>query len=305
MNPMINHAVKAIICDEDGRFLLQKRDTVEGLPFSGCWNFFGGLVDPYEEIGQALTRELKEELNIDIHETGKEIFCWKYKENWYTTFNHFFYIHNKVDKDKITLNEGAGMGWFHLHEIVTLDLTPAVYENYGRVISSCAPSSEKILPGIENALLEKCGIIKKNDRVYYARKNPFGLSRQTMGLFKELAILKDLPVVRICLHDTDASDVHEMLMIHAKPHSVGPLKQLKTSLSYHVIDGTLGIFLYDDAGNKTNEYRVSNDQSIPGSVSSIRLNAAEFRSVKNISQTAIFLEVASGPFKDDDTIWLS
>lgn len=304
---MINHAVKAIVIDEEGRFLLQKRDISAGLAFGGCWNFFGGLTDTDEDPRDALIRELEEELSITIERPASELFTWEYRENWYTTINHYFLVTTQFEKDKLKLNEGAGMAWLHPHDFVTEELTPAVYENFSRVIHAIAtrPSSN-ILHAVEESLMEKHGLFKKNERVYYAKQNPVAIPRQAMVLFREIAILKDLPVIRICLHDTDTSDVHEMIMVHAKPHNVGPLKQLKTSLSYHLLQGILEITLYDDSGKKAeHSYIVSADQHISGSVSSIRLNAATFRSVRNLSPTAIFLEVASGPFKDDDTIWLS
>ncbi len=55
------------IVDIDGRILLAQRP--EGKSMAGLWEFPGGKVEPGETPEAALIRELKEELNIDTHES--------------------------------------------------------------------------------------------------------------------------------------------------------------------------------------------------------------------------------------------
>jgi 8-oxo-dGTP diphosphatase len=54
------------LVDADGRVLLARRP--EGKPMAGLWEFPGGKVGPAETPEQALIRELKEELGIDVSE---------------------------------------------------------------------------------------------------------------------------------------------------------------------------------------------------------------------------------------------
>ena len=56
--------VAAIIQDEHGDFLCAKRDEWKSLP--GKWEFPGGKANPDEERAEALIREIKEELSVDI-----------------------------------------------------------------------------------------------------------------------------------------------------------------------------------------------------------------------------------------------
>jgi 8-oxo-dGTP diphosphatase len=56
--------VAAIIQDEHGGFLCAKRGDWKSLP--GKWEFPGGKANPGEELEQALVREIKEELSVDI-----------------------------------------------------------------------------------------------------------------------------------------------------------------------------------------------------------------------------------------------
>ena len=56
--------VAAIIQDEHGNFLCAKRGDWKSLP--GKWEFPGGKANAGEELAQALVREIKEELSVDI-----------------------------------------------------------------------------------------------------------------------------------------------------------------------------------------------------------------------------------------------
>ena len=56
--------VAAIIQDEHGNFLCAKRGDWKSLP--GKWEFPGGKANVGEELAQALVREIKEELSVDI-----------------------------------------------------------------------------------------------------------------------------------------------------------------------------------------------------------------------------------------------
>ncbi|MBI0434274.1 bifunctional GNAT family N-acetyltransferase/(deoxy)nucleoside triphosphate pyrophosphohydrolase [Roseomonas sp. KE0001] len=61
--PMLLVAACALV-DADGRVLLARRP--EGKPMAGLWEFPGGKLDPGETPEEALIRELKEELGIDV-----------------------------------------------------------------------------------------------------------------------------------------------------------------------------------------------------------------------------------------------
>jgi 8-oxo-dGTP diphosphatase len=53
-----------ILFQPDGSFLLTSRP--EGKPYPGYWEFPGGKLEAAETVGQALRRELEEELGIQI-----------------------------------------------------------------------------------------------------------------------------------------------------------------------------------------------------------------------------------------------
>jgi 8-oxo-dGTP diphosphatase len=53
-----------VLVDSRGRVLLADRPA--GKPYAGYWEFPGGKIEPGEDVGAALARELHEELGIDI-----------------------------------------------------------------------------------------------------------------------------------------------------------------------------------------------------------------------------------------------
>ena len=61
----VNLSVKAVICNEEGRFLLLKRSmNSKGNP--GKWDLPGGKLDSGENIEEGLLREVAEEAGVSI-----------------------------------------------------------------------------------------------------------------------------------------------------------------------------------------------------------------------------------------------
>jgi len=63
--------VAAAIIERDGRFLVTKRPA--GVHLEGYWEFPGGKCEPGESIAACLSRELREELDLEA-EIGEELF---------------------------------------------------------------------------------------------------------------------------------------------------------------------------------------------------------------------------------------
>jgi 8-oxo-dGTP diphosphatase len=64
-------AVVAAIIEDAGRFLLTRRQS--GVHLAGLWEFPGGKIDPGETPADALKRELREELDVEV-ELGDAMF---------------------------------------------------------------------------------------------------------------------------------------------------------------------------------------------------------------------------------------
>jgi 8-oxo-dGTP pyrophosphatase MutT (NUDIX family) len=57
-------AVAALLVLDDGRYLVQLRDEIPTIFYPGHWGLFGGGIEPGETPGEALFRELDEELAL-------------------------------------------------------------------------------------------------------------------------------------------------------------------------------------------------------------------------------------------------
>jgi NAD+ diphosphatase len=97
-------AAGALITDEEGRLLITVRANE---PVKGTWDLPGGFVDPGESAEQALAREVKEEIGLDI--VSAEYFCsvpnfYEYKGVSYATVD-LAYICNVQDASKAKAGE--------------------------------------------------------------------------------------------------------------------------------------------------------------------------------------------------------
>ena len=140
------HAVKALIYRPSGFMLLQQRDDKADLPFAGRWTFFGGQVEPGENLADALRRELLEELGCLPGQLGDELFQW----DWHgvqPAHNHFFSVRCDVTDDALVLNEGQALGWFSLDELPGLPTTPLITDNMCHIAQFIKNQSAKAAAG--------------------------------------------------------------------------------------------------------------------------------------------------------------
>jgi len=101
--------------------LLQKRD-MKAKANPGLWGFFGGSSESDETPEQALKRELKEELNIDI-DTSRLVPLRKYFNEKFKRHSHIFVLECYLEKQEMTLGEGEDFDWVPLVDVFKYSLT--------------------------------------------------------------------------------------------------------------------------------------------------------------------------------------
>ena len=153
----------------------------------------------------------------------------------------------------------------------------------------------------EISKLKKIDLKKKNSRVYYARKKNFKISNQNIFWLKKLLAFKKQKILRICFHNHDKEHINEMLIIVRGKYSNKPHKQVKSSVSYHLLQGNLTINIFKKKKIKK-KYLLGESKN---KLKLLRLNANIFRSLTCSGKFTIFMEMSCGPFKDKDTIWLN
>ena len=113
-------AAVAGVFERDGKFLAVKRNLNPG---KGLYDLPGGFLDPHETAEQALRREIREELNVEVGElkylcTAPNVYM--YKEIEYTTCDIFYVADIGHDEFKVDTDELSGIAWF-TKEDVNLD----------------------------------------------------------------------------------------------------------------------------------------------------------------------------------------
>lgn len=119
----LNNVVVALILNEKNEFLLQKKD-LEYSWFPGKWCLFGGKIEDMENAEEAIVRELREELGIDIERVNLK---FQKKFNYENVRadglakrcgEQYCYTYRfQGDVSDIKLREGCGFAFFDYSEI--------------------------------------------------------------------------------------------------------------------------------------------------------------------------------------------
>jgi 8-oxo-dGTP diphosphatase len=110
--------IAAIILENyEGKFLLYLRDNRPDIPFPDHWDLIGGHLEEGETPEQALIREVKEELDIDLKDYT---FYKKYVCLYGDAYDNIKYIYSgkiNIPIEEVTLLEGVRPQYFSREEI--------------------------------------------------------------------------------------------------------------------------------------------------------------------------------------------
>lgn len=148
MREITRETVCAVIVSKDKKVLFGRKDKNGGGVYSDCWHSPGGGIDEGETLEEALRRETREEVGINLDDTifallddkgkgsskkrlasGEEVLC-------HMTFNVYLVRHNKNSAEiKVMLSDDlVEYGWFDQDEMKELKLVPAgveLFREYG------------------------------------------------------------------------------------------------------------------------------------------------------------------------------
>lgn len=110
--------IAAIIFENDkGEFLLYLRDNKPTIPFPNHWDLIGGHVEEGETPEQALVREVKEELGLELRDYK---FYRRFECLTGDAYENIKYIYTgriNIPIEEITLYEGVRPQYFSREEI--------------------------------------------------------------------------------------------------------------------------------------------------------------------------------------------
>lgn len=103
-----------------GKYLFVLRDDKPNIPNPNCWGLIGGGIEKGEEPIEALKREVKEEIGIELYDIKKigilEV-PLTVDEKTETVTGHIFLSYTDADIKDIKLKEGQRVEYFTLDEI--------------------------------------------------------------------------------------------------------------------------------------------------------------------------------------------
>ena len=183
-----------------------------------------------------------------------------------------------------------------------IDISLAVAMN--QIVKQVEAVSPGAAQSLEKQLSQDFNLNKVSPRVFFARSETVVANESLISFLGAFAVANDQKTARLCMHQDQNQVIQEMLMIHAEQISTGPLRQDRdSSVSYHMMRGALEITLHHGEETGDRVYRVEHSQNQPSVNSSLRVPARVFRTIRTLTDSAVFIEAQSGPFSDSDTEW--
>lgn len=106
------------------RVLMGRRLSSENR-FAGYWEFPGGKIESGESEQQALKREIKEELGLEVVSSSVfEQIVWDYPDRQ-IELNFFLCELSEVEISKMNLEVHSELAWFGIDELKKLQVLPA------------------------------------------------------------------------------------------------------------------------------------------------------------------------------------
>ena len=133
-------AAAALLVLPNGRYVMQLRTDRPGVFFPGFWGCFGGAMNSGESPPEALKRELREELGLDLPNStyfSNVEFDLGFMGQGRITRHYFEIALNESDFERISLGEGLAFGALSAEDLLHRRTVP--YDAYAVWLHSTRP----------------------------------------------------------------------------------------------------------------------------------------------------------------------
>jgi len=194
--------------------------------------------------------------------------------------------------------------WVSVENLWQKNIDNSIATAMNQIIGQVEKINSGSLEKLEQLFVKDFDLNKVNPRVFFAKSETVEATESLISFLGAFSVGNGQQTARLCMHQSQSQVIQEMLMIHAVPISTGPLRQNNdSSVSYHMMRGALEITLHHGGAVGDIVHHVERRVDQPSSPSSIRVPARVFRTIRTITDSAVFIEVQSGPFSDSDTEW--
>ena len=143
--------------------------------------------------------------------------------------------------------------------------------------------------------------IKFNEEVLFTADDVVKVDANDIEELKQKAKHNRRKRIRLCAHKGLDDSIHEMVIVHEKSCYIRPHKHNNKTESFHIIEGSVVIILFDEDG-QINKIIPMGDYA-SGRKFFYRLPPSHYHTLIIQSDVLVFHEITNGPFKPKDTVW--
>ena len=140
---------------------------------------------------------------------------------------------------------------------------------------------------------------KVNDEVFIARDPIVKIGPADVAFVKAKAAANGRKRARICAHKTIEDTLHEMVIAISAQSYIHPHKHFGKSESFHIIEGTVDVVVFDDDGNVENLVELGDPTT--GRVFFYRLSEGTYHTLLIKTDYLVLHEATNGPFSSENT----
>ncbi len=140
-----------------------------------------------------------------------------------------------------------------------------------------------------------------SSEVIFIKDKIVKVANKDIDLLKRKAVKNLRRRIRLCAHPGIKDNLHEMIIIHTKDAYIRPHLHLNKSESFHIIEGSADVIIFDRKGKITDLIRMGDYLS--GKEFYYRISSPAYHSLLIRTDFLAFHEVTNGPFNRNDTIF--
>lgn len=131
---------------------------------------------------------------------------------------------------------------------------------------------------------------------FFCKRHPVRVDKAVIAELKQLAA-DGGKNVRVCLHDGPEAEHHDMVILEHRGKYYRPHKHLRKGEAFHIIEGYMGIFCFEDTGAVADACVLE-----PGDIYRVGVNM--YHAVMPLTDQVIYHENKPGPFEGEcDSIY--
>ncbi len=124
---------------------------------------------------------------------------------------------------------------------------------------------------------------------FFCRSLPVKVDQRLIRELRQISEENDNANVRVCLHESPQAAFHDMIILERAGRYYRPHKHLQKGETWHIMEGTMGVFVFDADGNLIEANTISAGEIY-------RLSLDTYHALIPLSDAIIYHESKPGPF---------